>query len=530
MDSLTPDLPRQLLSDLCRLVRERAASEADIQAGFIAGKEAADILHQESQNSLESRFKAEKDVTEAEYAAAKKQILAHFEAESSRLQNEYDAVHEQIIARFEGTRKTLERQMTESRWEIMAMAEAARSGSNLQLKEIIEGLDSRWQALQEIHREAMELLHRRGQWRDFPEPQLEGLLLETDPAQRFNRALDLARTQYKAMTRQFMSRFFPRFFQGLWPLGIFLLLWAATVYPAALWLGWSDWRWAPVSCGAAFIIFMIIGIWLHRVVKRQGANAYLKLLRMLLEAGINRPAVLETTKAQCQQQFGDIINRQNAEMKKAEEKYVAAMAEIERRKEHDLQQAEALFPPRLAEIAALRDRALPEADEKYTRRLRELEMRFAAESERLRSGHELAIRENDDRCRREWTNMSQRWLSGMEGFRARWSGWAASAATCSRIGTHRIGAAGLCRLRFRRPSSLDPANWNWPESRTGSRLMKGCGCSKPSLICRCFCPFPSIRCCSGRPTEQGWPGRWIRCRRSCCECSRPCRRARCDSR
>ena len=124
----------------------------EIQAGLVAGKEAADKRHQESQNSLVSHFKAEKEVTEAEYAAAKKQILAHFESETRRIQKEYDSIHEQIIARYEGSLKNLEKQLTEGRWEVMAMSEAARSGSNLQLKEIVDGLDGRWQDLQTIHR------------------------------------------------------------------------------------------------------------------------------------------------------------------------------------------------------------------------------------------------------------------------------------------------------------------------------------------------------------------------------------------
>ncbi|MGD0518723.1 MAG: FtsK/SpoIIIE domain-containing protein [Thermoguttaceae bacterium] len=220
------------------------------------------------------------------------------------------------------------------------------------------------------------------------------------------------------MSQQFMSRFFPRFFQGLWPLAIFLLLWAATVYPAALWFGWNNWHWAAVSCGAAFVVFIVIGVWLHRAVNRQAANAYLTLLRTLLEAGTNRPAVLESAKAQCQQQFGDIITRQNAEMKKAEEKFAAATAEIERRKQHDLQQTDAAFPPRLAEIAASRDRSLPTLEEKYYGRLHNLDLRFTAESERLRAEHTLATRENEDRYRSEWTSMSERWFAGIEGFRA----------------------------------------------------------------------------------------------------------------
>jgi S-DNA-T family DNA segregation ATPase FtsK/SpoIIIE len=418
IDSFSPDGPKELLTDLCRLVRERAASEAQTQAGLLAGKESADKLHQDSQNALALRFKEEKEVAEAEYSAAKRQIHAKFESDAARVQKEYDSMREQIIAHFESDRKKLDRQLQESRWEIMAMSEAARSGSNLQLKEIVDGLESRWQELQTIGRQAEELLRGRGLWRDFPAPPLEGLLLETDPARRFTRALDLARTQYQTLSRQFMSRFFPRLFQGLWPLAIFLVLWAATVYPAALCFGWSNWRWAPVSCAAAFAVFITAGILLRKAVNRQASNAYLTLLRTLLEAGINRPAVLEAAKAQCQQQFGDILTRQDAEMKKTEEKFAAAMAEIERRKQHNLQQVDAVFPPRLAEIAAFRDRSLPVLEENYSRRLRNLDLRFTAESERLCAEHALAIQENEDRWLREWENMSQRWLAGMERFRA----------------------------------------------------------------------------------------------------------------
>jgi DNA segregation ATPase FtsK/SpoIIIE, S-DNA-T family len=417
MEFLTPDLPRRVLSDVCRLVRERAASEAEIQAGMIGGREAADTAYQESQNSLDTQIKAEKEVAEASHAASNKQILAHFEAENGRVQGEYDAAQQQIAARFEGSRKSLERQMTEKRWEITALAEAARSGSNLQLKEITDGLDSRWQNLQDIHREAVELLKARGQWREFPQPQLDGLVLETDPSQRFTRALDLARSQYKAISGQFASRFFPRFFQGLWPLLIFLLIWGATVYPFALLFGWSNWRWAAASVATAFVVYIVIGKWIYKAVQRQGENGYLKLYRTLLEAGINRPAVLEIAKNQCQQQFGNILTRQDAEMKKAEEAYAAATAEIERRKEHDLKQVEAAFPPRLAEIAAARDRALPTVDEKLARRIRELDAHLAAETERLIADHARATKENEDRYRRQWDGMSQRWLSGMEAVR-----------------------------------------------------------------------------------------------------------------
>ncbi len=94
------------------------------------------------------------------------------------------------------------------------------------------------------------------------------------------------------------------------------------------------------------------------------------------------------------------------------------MAEIQRRKEHELQQAEAVYPPRLAELAVVRDRSLQETDEKYPRLRAELDARFAAEAQRLHADHARAIQENEDRWQRKWTDMTERWFTGIELFRA----------------------------------------------------------------------------------------------------------------
>jgi DNA segregation ATPase FtsK/SpoIIIE, S-DNA-T family len=418
MESFSPDGPRQLLTDLCQLVNERISSEEKINAGLIAGREAADNRYEDSRSDLETRFKEEKEAAETQYAAAKKQVIAHYEFETRRVQKDYDSVRDEVALRFDANKKALEKQLTEGSWEVVALSEAARGGSQLQVKEIVDGLELRWQELQTIHQQAVELLTRNGQWHDFPEPQVEGLLLETNPAQRFMRALDLARVQYRTLSEQYLPRFFLRFYQGLWPLAIFLILWAAAACPSAWWFGWSDWRWVAVSGSAAFVVFIVAGSWLYRVINRRTTIAYLALRHTMLEAGLNQPTILEAAKTQCQQHYGYIADRQNAEMKKTEEKFAAAMAEIERRKEQDLKQADLAFPPRLAEIVASRDRALPAVEEKYSQQLRYLQMRFNAESERIRSEHALAISENEDRWRREWITMSQLWFMGIERFSA----------------------------------------------------------------------------------------------------------------
>jgi len=413
-EPFSPDGPRQLLADLCRLVRERATVEVEISSGLVARKEAADRQYQESAKSLAERHHEEKAATEAEYASARGTILAKFEAEQRTVQKEYEAVRAQALARFEADEEAAQQHLLDARWEVMAMTEAARGGSSLQAKDLVAGLQARWQELQTIQQQAVELLQRRGQWRDFPEPQTDGLLLENHLAHRFSHALETARRQYQSLARQIL----PRLFQGLRPLVMVLVLWAAALYPAVRCFGWADWRWAAASCGAAILVFGVCGGWLYGTAKRRSAAAYLELRRTLLAAGVDRPGLLEAAITQCERLYAAIAARHNAEMKKAEERFAATMAENQRRKEQELQRADDTYPPRLAEISAARDRAQQEIDEKYPRLLRELDARFATESERLSAYHTRTIQENDDRCRRDWDEMAGRWQNGIEHFRA----------------------------------------------------------------------------------------------------------------
>ncbi len=199
---------------------------------------------------------------------------------------------------------------------------------------------------------------------------------------------------------------------------IFLLLWGLAALPTAAIIGWNDyWRWLAFSGGAAVAVALIGGISLYQVSNRRAAETYLALRRTLLEAGLNRPSVLETAKAQCQRFYGAISERQNAELKKIDEKIAAVKTDILRRKERDLQQAGKAYPPRLAALAETRDRSLAAIDEKYSRLLREIDLRFTADSERLRAEHVRAVRENEERGRRLWDEMSRRWLDGIENFR-----------------------------------------------------------------------------------------------------------------
>jgi len=438
-EPFSPDGPRQYLADLCHLVRERAAAEVDIAERYALSKEETERLFQQSQRSLTVRYHADKASAEEEYNTSKEAIAVTFDDEYNSTEEEYEKVRTGTLARFETEREAAQQELQEARWEVTAMSEAARGGSNLNVKDIVGSLEKRWQDLHAIHQQAVELLQHRGQWRQFPEPQITGPLLENHPAHRFTHAMELAKQQYDALQRQFISRFFG----GAWPLVLFLLVWALCVYPWGQWFGWENWRWVVFSGVTAFGGFVVIGGILFAVARRRSAEAYLALRRTLLEAGLDKPAVLDAARKQCQRLYAGIHARQTAEMKKAEDRFAASMADAQRRKEEEVQRADDTYPPKLSRLIADRDRGLKETEEKHARTLREVEQHFASESQRFRTEHDSAMQENEQRYRREWDALVDRWRSGIERFRA----------AAAQIG-------GVCRRGFPDWSSDDWTRWS----------------------------------------------------------------------
>jgi energy-coupling factor transporter ATP-binding protein EcfA2 len=411
----SPDGPRQLLTDLCRLVEERVPAEERVAAEQRARDEAAEAVYAEGRQALAAAHEAQRAAAEAEYAAARQQAGAASEAQYAAVQQEYQAARRAAVEQFESRKAAAEEELHTAHWEATALAEAAKGVSGIQTKEVQAQLEARWRELHTIHQQAVALLERWGQWREFPEPQPTGSLLERHPMRRFAHALDLARTQYRHLAEQIA----PRFFQGIRPIGIFLVLWAVAIPPAASLLGWYEYvQWLAASGSGSLVVFLLVGGWLYARTRRRCADAYLALRRTLIEAGLDRPATLETAKADCQRLYAAIDTRYRNEITRADDAFTAVMGELLPRRDRELAALEADFSPRLAQVAAARERALGELDRSFPQRLREINDRFAAESARLDGEHTRTIQESGAVFEGQWAEMSARWKGGLERFAA----------------------------------------------------------------------------------------------------------------
>ena len=406
------DKSSQLLAELCLLVGERAAAEEAIKQQFAAASQKTEQSYQQQRRELESWYQHEKQTAQQEYLSLREKTLADFQNQYEATSRQYQAELAAAQQEFDSQREAAKAAYEEARWEITAMSEAARGGSNLELKDILAALDARWEELHEIHRRATELLQQWGQWYEIPSPEPVQVLLEQHPAHRFERALETARKQMLSLSGLML----PRLMQGMRPLLALAASVAILIYPVGSAIGWANWPWLAGGVVAVLAIYLVVISWLNRLARRQAIDGYVALRRTLLEAGFDRPALLQNARSQCEKLYQGIYERQNTESQRALEKFTSTMKRLKRQYSERVQQAQSTFPARLESLEAQRDRALEELDSQYPRRIEQIEQSYRTRSQELAARYEQARQENQQRYDRQWQEMAERWQRGMERF------------------------------------------------------------------------------------------------------------------
>ena len=408
MQPASPDQPRRLLTELHRLIVDRAAAEDELSVDTRSRSEATEREYQAVQNRLAERYRAQKTALEREYASLKNGAEQKALAEQEALKKEYEAERARIQIQFTADQEAAQHALQDAHWEAMEASDAARGGLNLPLKELLAGLEQRWQQLEEILQQASALMQRRGHWESVPPPTATAVVLENHPGRRFCHALEQAQGQYKILHGQFL----PKLFLGLRPLAMFFALWAVAAVVTLSLMDWKDWRWAPLSCLAAAMVGGVVGIIVYSIAKRRSIDAFLTLRQTFLQTGLGHASILETAKAECQKLDATILARHKAQTQTADQNYAAAITRSEQRRRKSLQDLEASVTCRSEELADWQQRTVREVEDKYPPKLRHLEEQFVAESERLRAEHTRQVEESQRRLENQWTAMAGRWQQG----------------------------------------------------------------------------------------------------------------------
>ena len=414
---LSPNRPRDLVLTLRELVAERTPADVEIPLAAKTRAEAIKRRYDATQKQLADRIAAEKRSTESQYTAAQRAIQADFEASYHAMEREYEEVRRDITTRFDADDTRQKKTFDEARWETTTVFEATRGGLSTQFREFQEQLDAQGAELGTVEQEAIRVLKRRRQWRDYPaiEPRA---LPPGDPNAQFLELAAMAKNQLRALRAQIL----PRWFEGAQPFGLFLLFCLLAAYPAGFLVAWKVVFWVPLGLVLGGLLTAVFGTWFYYLAKGESSEAFLALRQLLADADLARRTALEAARVKSEQQ--NVAGRQKLEkeLKRSEETYHTAQAELQVRQRDELKQADAKYLPLLAERMARRDGRLEEAKQRYSRQLEEINQRAESESDRLLTDHFRETVEGQQQFDRQWGTVVEHWRSGMEEFQTATAG------------------------------------------------------------------------------------------------------------
>jgi len=403
----------RLLSDLCVLVKERSPAEAEIASRHKAAGRAAQADHEQAERDLAQRHEQNRAAVAAEHAQLRQQIIVRARTQYAAAEREYHEVKAGSIERFQ-TRKAAEAQAREeSRWEASAVLEAAKTGAQAALKESEQRIASQVHELTVVQRQAAELLHRRRQWREYPEPQGNVGKWEGGPVAHLHQLTARAKDQLAAMHELSV----PRLFEGAQPLGYFLLVCLVFVAPTAVAVRLAGWPWIVLSGCVAVAVYASMAAWLYAVARRQSTETYLALRRTLVAAGVVERRAREAVRAEYERRIAEATAQCDRETGQADTRYETVLADLTARHDREREEAENKYPPLLAEIPARRDRQLADAQTSYSERVRQLDERYGEDKQRVAEEHAKTVAENDRQHQEQWNELADRWRSGVERFR-----------------------------------------------------------------------------------------------------------------
>ncbi len=411
-DSLSVGRQSALLDRLRQLVEQRAPAEEEVPAAYRERNREAEQRYQAQQQEITQRHESQKTALDEEHTASRRAAVSRFESDHAATQRQYDQVRREALSRAEAAEGAARQRLREAQWEAQTVFEATKNGPLLKLREVTAQIEARWQELQSIHRSAIELLRHRWLWREYPEPQPTELGAEEDATRRFVEAVTDARKQLHALSKHPTASLL----EGARPVWMFFGIWLLTVYPCGTSLGWSSWHWLAASFGSAALLGFGLTTWIYRTARRECGDRFTALRQTLADADVARSKALENARRQCETERAAILQRLQAEMKRADDAFEKAMVDLSAEKQRQLAAADERYPAQLAEIAARRDRDLESLDARHARQTEDNDRRFETEAGKLLESFTRQMSDSDQRYRDEWNALSDQWRAGTDHF------------------------------------------------------------------------------------------------------------------
>ncbi len=435
-EPLSTERQRQLLRDLFDRVAVRVQSEQSVESDRVARAEVAESEFAAASSSLTERYEAETAAIEEEYDRVRQEVGSQFILDHGDTQEEFEERLFEIEKQFETESSAANKQHEETRWMVNSVFDDSANDSPKQQFDLFksnliktkERLQEQWTEMEQMFDDAVALLRRRRQWRDYDAPRKRELPEDPiDLHEHFDKSVETAQQQLAKLRRQKLGRIFI----GWWPYLIFLLLWSAIsagvftfVDPQLLKLKMpqTDPLWIGIIVGAVLAVCGLGIAVLYAVATKRATRAYLPLQQSMADAKRARHQWQQHSKDELQRRqkefqhwYALIVEERDTALQKADDTLARKMAVCTQTKESELHEAGQKYPALLEQITSRRDQKLKEADDEFPRRLAALTDRHNSSLSLVTKKYDQQSTENQEHCEREWNALFENWHSGLEG-------------------------------------------------------------------------------------------------------------------
>lgn len=404
------DRQREALARLADLVSQRAAGEQQIDQRHAARAREIIDEHKAGRERLTAEFEQEITALRGEYRQLREDAVYQYESGSYRVVQQAEQFDKDAAEELERGQERAKRLFQVTQRAANEEFDQQKDRPPQDCERIRRRCRGRLDELDELWRQAQQVLRRRKCALPEDDSATEPLAADADPHEHYQAALATA----KALLHQMIRQPAAKFLEDGWPFLIFLFTSAALAWPAVHFLDWSLGLTICLLGGAA------VGLGVRQGVRPIARRQTMSVLPGLVQALGTGRAAMEVTirraEQDAQRKLDELVEKRERTISEAHARWGRTRVELVEQHQAKVKQASEEFRTRRKDLQETYHRTLKALDEKYPLLIEQRETRFTAEAQALVDQRQQQLAANKADQEQAWQALVRQWKVGISEF------------------------------------------------------------------------------------------------------------------
>ncbi len=403
---------RELLSDLAKRVKERAAGEVGIDKEHDARDEQTVEQYKAKRDAANEEF--EKEITElrSEYQKKREQTIYNYESTSYAVVQEEEKFQKEAKEDNEDELDRAKRRYQIARREAVDAFAQVKDQPKKELERYRKRCEKRLAELHDLRQQGEKVIRRRAC--EIPEDMPGAAEAhEGNPLEHFQIAYTSAHTQLRKLTRRPASMFL----ESGWPFLIGLF--------TAIGLGLGslaiDWFWIGEII-IALVVGVATGLIVSRAVRPFSQKQTQAVVPDFLQPVADGEAVIDAAVRDAEQEatrkYEEHVERRETAISEAHATWSKARVVLAEQYQQRLENAAKEFATRRRKLQEEYQDTLKTLDEKHPPLIEERERQFTEESQQLIDERKQELENSRQEFAKRWQKLVESWSTGISGFQS----------------------------------------------------------------------------------------------------------------